>query len=282
MSPRIRTLKPDIWQDSSLGSVSPGARLLFVGLITQADDEGRFRAEVALLRAQVFPWDVDQANGQLPGMTAELDIAGWLDALEMAGLIRLYTVRGQRYGDLPTWSKHQRIKYPSPSPLPAFGNRNKPERTPPDAGDSAKAPEVLPQASPTELRGEELRGRTVVEQSPARPGTTRIDTVWSAYLQHHPKAVLTAKRRKLIADRLRDYEPERLVAAIAGNHLDPHCNGDNDRNQTYHGIGLILRDAEHIERYEAIANADTNGGLGGESRLARARRVSAEREGAAQ
>lgn len=281
MSPRIRTLKPDIWQDAALGTAPLGARLLFVGLITQADDEGRFRAEAALLRAQVFPWDIDQANGQLPGMTAELDIAGWLGALEEAGLIRLYSVRGQRYGDLPNWGKHQRIKYPSASPLPAYENRSKPERTPSDAGDSANAPEALRKPSPTELRGEERNreDKPIVDPQADRPRGA-ISTVWSAYQQRHPQAKLTTKRRKIIQRALADYEPGRLIAAIAGNHLDPHCNGENDRGQTYHGLELILRDADHIEKYEAICHAANGHSPSGESRLERALRRAAEREGA--
>lgn len=34
--PRIRTLKPECWQDEKIGQLSRDARLLFVGLITMA------------------------------------------------------------------------------------------------------------------------------------------------------------------------------------------------------------------------------------------------------
>lgn len=57
--PRIRTLKPELWQNEKVGDLSHGARLLFVGLITMADDEGRFRARPSVILGHVFPYDVE-------------------------------------------------------------------------------------------------------------------------------------------------------------------------------------------------------------------------------
>lgn len=106
---RIRSLRPEVWDDEAVGSVCRDARLLFVGLITQADDEGRFRARSALLRARVFPYDDLTA--------AEVD--AWLDALHAAQLIVLYEVDGERFGYLPGWRQHQKIDRTTPSRLPA-------------------------------------------------------------------------------------------------------------------------------------------------------------------
>lgn len=76
-----------------------------------------------------------------------------------------------------------------------------------------------------------------------------IAQVWMEYLRYHPRAILTAQRERLIQRRLDEYPVETLIDAIRGNHLDPFCSGENDRLRAYHGIGLILRDADHIERY---------------------------------
>lgn len=54
---RIRTLKPSVWRDKAFCSVSRDARLLFIGLISNADDEGRFEADPELLRAAIYPRD---------------------------------------------------------------------------------------------------------------------------------------------------------------------------------------------------------------------------------
>ena len=107
--PRIRTLKPEAWTDERVGRVSRDARLLWVGLITLADDEGRFRALPSLILGHAFPYDAD----------APRRLAGWLDEIADAGLVRFYDVDGVTYGALPKWCEHQKINRPAPSVLPA-------------------------------------------------------------------------------------------------------------------------------------------------------------------
>lgn len=97
----------------------------------------------------------------------------------------------------------------------------------------------------------ELRAADKLERA---QHATDVDQVWHEYQHHHPRARLTHPRRGLIRRRLKDYPADVLIAAIRGNHLDPHCNGENDRNQTYHDLELILRTAGHIERYAAISD----------------------------
>ena len=106
--PRIRTLKPETWADEKIGRLSRNARLLFVGLITMADDQGRFRALPHAICGHVFPYDDDAAK--------RLD--KWLQELESQGLVTRYEVDGFTYGSLNGWSKHQRINRASISELP--------------------------------------------------------------------------------------------------------------------------------------------------------------------
>lgn len=96
---RIRTLKPDIWTDEKFALLSTGAKLLFIGAISTADDAGRIRAHPALLKATVLP--LDRATPQ--------DITKWLRELEAASMIGLYQVRGEALAQLVNWAKHQRI-----------------------------------------------------------------------------------------------------------------------------------------------------------------------------
>lgn len=106
--PRIRTLKPECWHDERIGSITREARLLWVGIITLADDEGRFRALPQAILGHVFPYDED----------ASRRLGRWMTELEQAGLIVLYEREGIRYGLLPKWSEHQRINRGTPSVLP--------------------------------------------------------------------------------------------------------------------------------------------------------------------
>jgi hypothetical protein len=107
--PRIRSLKPEIWQDEAVGHLSPHARLLFIGLITMADDEGRLRALPASILGHVFPYD-DVSPRRL---------AKWLDELKRAKLLYLYAVEGTPYIALKGWAQHQKINKPQHSRLPA-------------------------------------------------------------------------------------------------------------------------------------------------------------------
>jgi hypothetical protein len=109
---RIRTLKPDAWHDEAFEGLSRDARLLFVGLITQADDEGRQKGNPALLRSLIYPYDLD---------LEVREVAAWLDELERANLVVRYEHEGREYVYLPGWRSNQRITHPSPSKLPAPG-----------------------------------------------------------------------------------------------------------------------------------------------------------------
>lgn len=106
--PRIRTIKPSFWSDDDVAGLSRDARLLLVGLISYADDEGRFLASTAALGGYIFPHD------DLPPSK----LRRWLDEIEDAGIVRFYSVNRREYGCLPKWQKHQKINRPAPSTLP--------------------------------------------------------------------------------------------------------------------------------------------------------------------
>lgn len=106
--PRIRSIKPEIWADEKVGQVSRDARLLFVGLITMADDAGRLRCLPAAILGHVFPYDTDAVK--------KLD--GWLGELAKTGLVEIYAHAGVTYASLPGFGKHQVINKPKESTLP--------------------------------------------------------------------------------------------------------------------------------------------------------------------
>lgn len=110
MKPRIRTIKPEIWRDPTFNERSLAARLLFIGLISNADDEGRIGGSDALLKGIVFPAD-DMSSRKFTSV---------LDELHHAGMARRYTVAGKPYVDLPNWSSHQKINRPTTSGYPPF------------------------------------------------------------------------------------------------------------------------------------------------------------------
>lgn len=106
--PRIRSLKPELWQDEKVGGLTRDARLLFIGLITMADDEGRLRALPALVLGHVFPYDIDALK----------KVAAWMGEITESGLIEQYEVAGTPYVQIIGWSKHQVMSRMTPSDLP--------------------------------------------------------------------------------------------------------------------------------------------------------------------
>lgn len=107
--PRIRTVKPEAWHDEKVGRLSRDARLLFIVLITFADDDGRFRALPSAILGHGYPYDSDAGR----------KIDKWLAELAAESLIELYTVESLPYGRFPQWARHQRVNRATPSQLPA-------------------------------------------------------------------------------------------------------------------------------------------------------------------
>ena len=105
---RIRTIKPEFFQSQSVGRLSLGARLLFIGLWTQADDEGRARGAPSLLSGVLFPYDKMSDDG----------VSVCLAELENERMIVRYQVDGCDYIQVSGWHDHQRINRPSPSKIP--------------------------------------------------------------------------------------------------------------------------------------------------------------------
>ena len=106
---RIRTLKPELWADENVGELRRDARLLFIGLVTMADDEGRLRATPSLILGHVFPYDDDVTPAKL---------TKWLAEIERTGVILRYESGGKPYIAFRHWRRHQRPNRASCSTMP--------------------------------------------------------------------------------------------------------------------------------------------------------------------
>jgi hypothetical protein len=112
---RARLLKPGFFTNPELGALPFEARLLFAGLWTIADREGRLQDRPQRIRAEVFPFD-------------DLDCDELLQQLHEAGLIVRYRVDDAALIAVPTWVVHQQchrresaINLPPPEPGSGLG-----------------------------------------------------------------------------------------------------------------------------------------------------------------
>jgi hypothetical protein len=108
---RIRTIKPEFWDDDVIGTLSRDARLLFVATWNLADDEGLLRWTSVYLKSQAFMYDDD--------LTVE-DVASLMGELAGADLVFPYQggVTKQRLAFIVHFRRHQKVNRPQPSKLP--------------------------------------------------------------------------------------------------------------------------------------------------------------------
>ncbi|KOX23389.1 phage or prophage related protein [Streptomyces sp. NRRL F-6491] len=102
---RIRTIKPEAFSSESLAAVSLSAERTFFGLLTQADDQGRFRDQAAVIAGQLWPLRREHGPEAVEDDLIQLDGAGLICRYEGAD--------GKRYLHIVTFAKHQKINRPS-------------------------------------------------------------------------------------------------------------------------------------------------------------------------
>ncbi len=115
---RIRSIKPSFWGSQEAANMSRDARLLTLGLVSHADDDGRFLGSIASINGTVFP------NDDLH----PAKVRAWLAEIVATGMVHLYTASGVQYGCFPSWHKHQVINRYTPSVLPTPGVECAPRR----------------------------------------------------------------------------------------------------------------------------------------------------------
>lgn len=104
---RIRTVKPEFWTDDAVTDCSLSARLLLIGTLNAADDEGNLERSAKQLKAKIFPNDA-------------IDCEPLIKELIYHGLLIEYSVSGQNYLHIKGFSKHQVINRKSKPRCPFY------------------------------------------------------------------------------------------------------------------------------------------------------------------
>lgn len=101
-----RLITGNIMRDRFMRLLSYEARLLWIGLICMADDQGRLENDAFVIRAEIFPFD----NIEIDTIEKELE------ALEKVGYIMKYSAEDRELIQITKWWKHQDwMNYPQPS-----------------------------------------------------------------------------------------------------------------------------------------------------------------------
>ena len=96
---RIRTIKPEFWEDEKLAKLPVYARLLFIGTWNFADDNGVLLANPVLMKSHIFPYeDIGIST-----------ISEWIDMLVENGMLIRTTYNGKDYLVIRKFLIHQKI-----------------------------------------------------------------------------------------------------------------------------------------------------------------------------
>ncbi len=244
MRPRIRTIKPEIWQDERIGDLTHSARLLFVGLITMADDEGRLRELPTAILGHVFPYEE----------VSPAKLSRWLAEIQVTEMVIRYAAGGKKYIAFRHWTRHQKIDKPNESELPA----------PPEFVDVSSNGSTFSGRSITDsFEDQSCPPRTRASGPVLDPGPGPLLEVSRAILDfwreccNHEHAKPTRERMSKIRARLQEgYTEEQIRQGIEGAARSAFVN---DAGRVFDDIELICRNGSKLESFIARSEASLRG-----------------------
>ncbi len=257
--PRIRTIKPEFWADEKLAQFEPVTRLVFLGLISMADDAGRLVDNVKALDGMLFPQTDDTCDASLK-------------TLSKAGRILRYTSSsGQKLIQILNWSRHQRVDHPNTHVLPApskeqvtqvvestaaktvvaKGSRKARE----NGAKGSREPRATTSTNdlrPTTSTNDQYQNGAKAPSSGSDKPNTDVRTVFDYWVQKtgrsEPKTKLTAERRLKIVARLKRFSAEDLQAAIDGLMLSEFHSSKAEYTDLVSCFGNDSKVESHIAR----------------------------------
>jgi hypothetical protein len=165
---RIRSIHPGIWTDDAFMSLSALARLLYIGLLNEAWDDGVFEWKPLTIKAKIFPAD-------------NVDVPALLDELCEADKIAERN-DSKHYGIIRNFRDYQRPKKPNSSGLLQDEDREYVGLVPNQSGtDGEKSPQMedgggrmededTPPPPVPEPEGARVSFEDVLEAYPRDPG----------------------------------------------------------------------------------------------------------------
>lgn len=108
-------IDPSIWQSEDFSKLSTLAKLVFIGLFSLADDEGRGRCNPVYLKSTLFPYDESIRSA---------DIDKTLSEISSNMSVIFYSCDGSNYYSLYNWNTWQKIDKPSESKIPDYDEKN--------------------------------------------------------------------------------------------------------------------------------------------------------------
>lgn len=251
---RARNIKPGLFKNEILAEQSIFTRLLFIGLWTLADREGRLEDRPKRIKLELFPCDSD-------------DVEQGLSALSENGFIVRYEVNNVKIIEIVNFLRHQTPHgTEKDSVLPAIdGSITVHQRDSKGYVSGKKRPNNVIQTKKHDNPPLESSESTVTkhpdslnpDSNTCAVGTADVCVLvfdhWKTTL-NHPMAKLDKNRKKVISERLKDgYSIDDLKTAINGCKNSEWHMGKNDRSTVFDDLELILRNAGNVDKFIGFA-----------------------------
>lgn len=209
---RARTIRPEFFKHERLATLSPLHRLLFIGLWTQADRDGKLEDRPMRLKVECLPYDSCKIDSIIDDLIRHPDC-----------LIVRYEVGGRPFLKIPHFGKHQRVHPKEPaSQLPDIPDDFFPE--------SCMAMDGLCMNHGCPIHDQALEGKEGIEGKEGRgAGKPAFEVFW----KHWPKHVEKQEALKVWA-RLRLDDVPAIMAGLerwkqSGQWEDPQFVPNPDK-----------------------------------------------------
>ena len=256
---RIRTIKPNFWDDTKIGRISRDARLLYIGLWTFSDDIGVVIGDTIWLKSKIFPYDQIQVQ----------QFEKWMNELVTNGFICLLSYKEERFIYLPNFTRHQVINKPNTKDL------NIPKQLIDNSKEGIQS--LITERSRNNTvafteqsvliigvgKGEEYIPPTVPPGDDGHCGekidyNALMDTFNSMFDGKLPKVTsMTDKRKKAVKARAAEHGKNAIMAVFQNVLQSPFLLGHNDKNWSC-DFDWIFRPTNFIKILEGNYNGKSS------------------------
>lgn len=109
-------IDPKLWQNEQFGTLSILGKITFIGLFSQADDEGRGKGSPLYLKAVLFPYNETLKSKEIECACEEIAKS------DLSVIFYKSKEDARVYYQIVTWGKWQFINRPTPSTIPEYND----------------------------------------------------------------------------------------------------------------------------------------------------------------
>lgn len=203
---RKRMIDPNIWQSEDFSKLSTLGKLVFIGLFSLADDEGRGRCNPVYLKSTLFPYEEGIRSA---------DIDKTLSEISSNMSVIFYSCDGSSYYSLYNWNTWQKIDKPSQSKIPEYDSKTM-QRIFGDNSTNVRRM-VAPKRKEDNIKEKEYK-------------RIRIKDIYNTNCSNLPQVQkLTDKRKKAIDEFIKEFTEEQFEKICQIANSTDFLIGQNDR-----------------------------------------------------